>query len=150
MTPWELQTRKYLDSVRIRDRLVADLQEEKDRLEQAIYSVRTPGMDEKVRASPVADRTINQLMALEKKREELAAAYNAYMDFRIKVVKEIHKIPNENQKMVIYQHYLQFQPFRTISENRYFNYAYVTRLHMDGIRAFWRTNKEVVEKYSKK
>ena len=150
MTTWEMQTRKYLDSVREMDRVVADLQDEKDRLQQAIYAIGSPGAEERVNGFPTSDRTIRQLMALERKREELAAAYNAYTDYRLKVTEQIHKIPKENQRMVLYQHYMQFQSLRTIAEKQYFDYTYITRLRREAIVAFWKKNKEVVEKYSKK
>lgn len=149
MTPWEMKTRKYLNIVEKQNQLVKHLQQEMKQAEELIYSVGSPGNNEKVQTSASADRTLEQLVELEKKREELAVACNAYMDFRIKVTEQIHKLPNENQKMVLYQHYLQFKSFRTLEEEKNFCYAYVTQLHREGIRSFWRLNKEIIEKMLK-
>lgn len=146
MYTWELNTKKYLNSVRRKNQIIEQLKEEKEGIAQLIYSIGSLGADEKVQKSPSANQLTNQLIRLEEKKAELAAGCNVYAEFRLKVIEEIHKIPNENQREVLYRHYLQFESFHTIAEKMYLNYAYVTRLHRYGIQAFYRTNKEVVEK----
>lgn len=145
MTIWEKQTREYLSKVEKQAQIVKHLKDAKEEIEELIHSVGSPGTDEKVQVSPAADRIINELMQLDEKKAELAAACNAYEDFKIKVMNEIHKIPNKIQREVLYQHYLQFQSLHSIADEMYFNYAYITQIHRKGITAFWKANKDVVE-----
>lgn len=146
MTIWEMKTHKYLNSVRKQDQLVTALQEEKKRLEQMIYSVGSPGMGERVQTSPVADRTAKRLIQLEEKKAELAAACNAYAEFRLKVTREIYEIPHEKQRMVLYEHYLQFKSMKEIAAEKNTCYENVTKLRKKGIENFWKKNKKFIER----
>lgn len=146
MTIWEMQTRRYLGKVEKQAQIVKHLKDAEKEIKELIYSIGSPGTGEKVQVSPAADRTINKLMELDEKKAELAAACSAYEDFKIKVMDEIHKIPNEVQQEVLYQRYLQFKTLRSISEEMNYSYSHVTRVCQNGIRSFWRLNKDAIEK----
>ncbi|MDY4968767.1 MAG: hypothetical protein SO101_00695 [Lachnospiraceae bacterium] len=127
------------------DEIVKHLQLEKKQAEELIYSVGSPGTEGKVQTSASADQTLKQIIDLEKKREELAAACNAYMDFRIKVTEQIHQLPNETQRRVLYEHYMKFESLHEIAKKLHFDYSYVASLRRKGITEFFRLHKKTIE-----
>lgn len=146
MTFWEMQTRKYLSLVEKQDEIVKHLQAEKEKAEELIYSVGSPGTEGRVQTFTPADRTLKQIIDLEKKREELAVACNAYMDFRTKVIEQIHQISNKTHRTILYKHYIQFKSLHEIAEETHFDYSYVASLRKQGVIEFYRLHKKVIER----
>lgn len=94
-----------------------------------------------------SDKVATQIDSLNRKREKLAAACNAYEDFRMKVMEQIHNMPKEIHRIIFYQHYLQFKPLSMIAKEIHFDYSYVTLLNRKGLETFYKMNKEIIDKY---
>lgn len=146
MTPKEMETQKYLRQVRRQWELVQNLLQERDQIDSAIHSISASSIADRVQTSPVADRIADQLATLQEKSEELAAAYNAHMDFRIHVVGLIDQLADEKQRIVLYMHYLQFVPFAEIANQQHYCYNYITAIHRAAIASFTKKHWAEIEK----
>lgn len=147
MTWWENKTRNYLGKVKQKDQMAEQMKDEMQELDERLRSIGSPGFDEVTGEYSTADRLAKQLIQLENKKIEFAAAIKACTFFREAVVAQIHKISDVNQQDVLYRHYLQFQPFDVIAKEKGYSYAHILRIHKNAIQSFWEKNKDAIKCY---
>lgn len=145
MNMWELQVIKYLSSVEKKDRIVHRIRQEKDALESKTYAIGNPDATDRVQGSPSRDRIEKNVIHLQEKVAELAAAEDAYWEFRLQVMDQINRIESSKHAEVLFRHYMQYQKFKKIAEEMDYSYTHITRLHQEALNKFRRVNPELLE-----
>lgn len=145
MNLWELQVIKYLSSVERKDRIVQNIQQEKDTLKSKTYAIGNPDTIDRVQSSPSRDRIEKNVIHLQEKIAELTAAEDAYWDFRLQVMDQINRIESNKHAEILNRRYMQYQKFKNIAEEMNYSYSYVIRLHQEALNKFRRANPELIE-----
>lgn len=145
MKYYELEIVKYLETVQKKDKRIQFLRFEKDELEIQIQSIGSPGTKVTIQTHSGSDQICNSIIRLEEKRIELAAAIEAYSDFRLQVTEQISRIESNKHAEILYRHYMQYQDFQKVAAGMNYNYSYILKMHQEAINKFRRVNPEVVE-----
>ena len=145
----ELTAKEYLQQIRVKGTVISQLQKEREDLRQTLFSLGSQDYGERVQSSGETDKFGAVYAKIDLKDREIAEQLIEYIEFRSKVVGEIHSLKNNRHIIILYKIYIEGKSFSEIAEETNYNYDHVRRLHRNALKVFKRcptmSDKDVVK-----
>ena len=142
-----MTAKEYLQQIYIIHRKVKRLEEQREQLRADLYSIGSPAgkMDaDKVQTSMSGDNMLRLIAKVDKIDRDIVGEVNALLDVKAKIIKQIERMPNENQKDVLNKRYVNFRRWEQIAVDMNITVRHVYRIHGDALQTFSRMYKDVI------
>lgn len=138
------EVKEYLNHVRELDDKIDKLLMKKESLYTMLTSVNAKlGDDVRVQTSKDNDKLASTFVRIEECEQEINTLVDKFVDFKGKVIEQIHNIDNKDCIRLLDLHYIQYKNFTDISSDMNFTYQYVIELHGKALKEFTKVNPMV-------
>ena len=142
-----MTAKEYLQQIYMIHRKVKRLEEQREQLRADLYSIGSPAgkMDaDKVQTSLSGDNMLRLVAKVDKIERDIVREVNALLDVRAKIIKQIERMPNDNQKDVLTKRYVNFKRWEHIAVDMNMTVRHVYRIHGEALQTFARMYKDVI------
>jgi len=131
-----LTAKEYLQSVKIKDAEIDNLQSDKEALRDMMFSLGGNSDSERVQSSRDNDKFGSLYSRIDAKEREIIEKIDELIDFKLKVSAEINKLTDDRFIKVLHKRYIQYQSWEYIAIDMNYNVGYLYQVHGQALLAF--------------
>lgn len=132
-----MTTKDYLMQIRIAKGKIKRLQLKRDEIREQMYSVSSPRLDgDTVKTSASGDGMLRLVSKVDALERDIVEQIETLTDIINRVSSQIERIPNERQRMVMFEYYVMAKTWEDIAEEWGSSVRYVYKVRKRAIINF--------------
>lgn len=146
-----MTAKEYLSQGRWLNQKILNRRDELNQLRELAKSIKSTDYEQPaVQSSGKPDAAFATLIEkITDSEAELSAEVENYLSFRDKIRREIQKLPEDEEKILLEKRYISFKSWSVISEEMSFVERHTLRLHSRALQHFEKINAKILEDVSK-
>lgn len=132
-----MTAKEYLSKAYNIQQRLKRLQRQRDELRNDLYSVKSPSFDpNKVQTSIEGDKMAALVARVDELERDIVEEVHRLIEEKDNIAKHIERIPNERQKEILFERYIQCHKFEQIAIDHDKGIRWIYRVHGNALKAF--------------